>query len=229
MTERIHHQQTMFDRLRRSRTAKIALLSAGLALTGCAASNSSPGKTSKTPVTAVGTRTPGTTAPSTATSAPSTGQTAPATGQTTRADWCSATSTIIAEAFVDPNAGSECEVMPASATPGDVLIKYTLNTAGASGYSVELSVINSPFDQFTAAAKPKSGGGTRYVELPNGETMYVAVPGDPSVTGELELLTGSGGTDPLGFQNMVPQAAGAFAVFGSTPIAQLYPASAAQS
>lgn len=116
--------------------------------------------------------------------------------------------------------------MPASATPGDVLIKFTLNTAGAENYPVELSVINSPFAQFTGAAKPTSGGGTEYVVIPNSTIMYVEVPGNPNETGELEVLTGEGGTTPLGVQNMIPQAAGAFAVFGSESIGQLYPAGA---
>lgn len=230
MSEKYGNQST-FNRLRKSRRARTALLAAGLALVaGCSAakatgSSASAGK-GKAPATA--SRTPGA-KPSSATTAPSTApSTAPPirTSPASRANWCKDTATVIEEAFVDPNAAQECEVMPTSATPGDVLIKYTLNTAGATNYSVELSVINAPFSQFTSAAKPKNGSGTEYVVLPGSQMMYVEVPGNPKVTGELELLSGDGGTDPLGYQNMVPQAAGAFAVFGSQSIGQLYPTGA---
>jgi hypothetical protein len=226
MSEKYGNQST-FNRLRKSRRAQTALLAAGLALVaGCSAAKatgSSGGGKSK--AVAVGARTPGTTPATASSTAPSTAppiRTSPAS----RADWCKNTATIIEEAFVDPNAPQECEVMPTSATPGDVLIKYTLNTAGATDYSVELSVLNTPFKQFTGAAKPTSGSGTEFVVIPNSTMMYVEVPGNPQVTGELELLSGEGGTDPLGYQNMIPQAAGAFAVFGSESISQLYPAGA---
>jgi hypothetical protein len=114
--------------------------------------------------------------------------------------------------------------MPVSSTPGDVLIKWTLDAAGVQGFSVEASVLNAPFRQFTGAAKPTSGSGTEYVIIPNSSIMYVEVPGNPQETGELEVLTGENGAIPLGIQNSLASAAGLFAVFGSTPNANLYPA-----
>lgn len=118
--------------------------------------------------------------------------------------------------------------MPVSATPGDVLIRWTLNAAGVQGFSVDASVLNAPFKQFTSAAKPTQGGGTEYVIIPNSSQMYVEIPGNPNETGELEVLTGYGGAMPLGLSVSLAESAGVFAVFGSTPNSTLYPASAAQ-
>lgn len=217
---------TMFDRLRRSKTARVALLLAGLALTGCASANTTngtPGGKAKTAASA--SRTPGG-QPVAATSSPAPAETAPPVSATSRQGWCKAASTTMELAFVDANAPNECEVMPTSSTPGDVLIKWTLNAAGVQGFLVEASIINSPFDQYTSAAKPESGSGTEYVIVPNSTQMYVKVPGNPNETGELEVLSGYGGAIPLGVQNSMAAAAGIFDVFGSTPIDELYPANA---
>jgi hypothetical protein len=133
---------------------------------------------------------------------------------------------IIEEAFANPVTAQDCEVMPTSATPGDVLIKYTINVDGVQNLDVQFSVFNSPFKFFTGKIKPTSGYGTEYVQVPNSTMMYVEDPGNQNVTGEVNVLSGDGGEFPVGLQNMIPMTAGAFAVFGTQTIKQLYPAGA---
>ncbi len=188
---------TMFDRLRRSNTARAALLLAGLAVAGCAST-----KTSNETRGAVA-------------------------SVASRQDWCKATSTIIGRAFGDGNAASECEVMPQSSTPGTDLINWTLNAAGVEGFSVSVSVMNIPFKQFIGHAKPVSGYGTEYVEIPNSTEMYVKM-ANSKQTGVLDVLSGQGGEIPSGAQASMGKSAGIFDVFGSLPIASLYPPGASE-
>lgn len=214
---------TIFDRLRRSKTAQAAVLLAGLALAGCASANTTGSTPSgKAKPAATSTRTPGA-KPVAATSSPAPAESAPAVHAAQRQDWCKATSTTIEVAFVDTNAPRECEVMPPSSTAGYTLIRWTLNADGVKGFFVDASVINAPFDQFTGAAKPTSGSGTKYVVIPDSSTMYVRIPGNSNETGELQVRTGYGGSIPLESQTSLPASASIFDVFGGSPITALYP------
>jgi hypothetical protein len=226
MTEK-YNQQSTFNRLRHGRKAKAAALLAGVTglavLAGCA-SSSAPSGSGKAKAVAVGSRNPDT-GPLATQNAPSTAP-APETGATSRANWCKAASAIIENAFVDPNAPTECEVLPPSSTPGFLLIRWTLNSAGVTGYSVDASVNNYPFSEITSGtAKPiTTSSGAEVIVVPNSADMYVKMPGNR--TGELKVLSGEGGATPLGAQNSLMEAAGIFAVFGDTSIPNLYPAGA---
>jgi len=218
------HERTnqMPDRLRRSKTARAAVLLAGLAVAGCASSNAA-GNTvdsGKANVAVTSTPTPGTRPAEAATStAP-----LPETGTVSRANWCKAASVIVATAFEDPHAASECEVLPPSSTPGDILVRWTLNSFGVTGYLVEASVLDFPFNQVTSGAKPTTTrSGTEVVVVPNSTLMYVNMPANSNETGELEVLSGEGGITPLNIQDIMKDAADVFDVFDNTSNASLYP------
>lgn len=226
--EQRQHYTSTYDWLRHGKIPRVA---AGLlitALAGCASSSAgtSPGqagKASKVGATAAGARTPGISpSPVAATSAPA--ETAPATA---RAGWCQAASAAIETAFAAPPDTAECKVLPPSATPGDVLIRWTLDSAGVTGYFVEVSVMDMPYDQFTQGVKStKTSSGARYVIQPGTDKMYATIPGEPGETGVMEVLTGQGGATPLGAQASLAGSIAAFNVFGGLTNASLYPAAA---
>jgi hypothetical protein len=225
--ERQHYTST-YDWLRHGKIPRVAAGLLVTALAGCASSSagtssSQAGRTSGAGAATYGPRTPGPSPSPVAVRSSAAAETGQAAGRT---GWCKAAAAAIETAFSAPPDTAKCDVLAPSPTPGDPLVRFTLDAAGVQGFLVELSVMDIPYDQYTQGVKSTTtSSGARYVIRPGTDELYATIAGEPGETGVVEVLTGQGGATPLGAQACLAASVPALGIFGNMSNASLYPTS----